>query len=67
MAAQPGVPKISTNLTNEQRVELLLDLARRVELLDALLSMVGTRRRATDTELCMADLDLADLDAMIVL
>ena len=66
MAAQPGVPKISTNLTNEQRVELLLDLARRVELLDALLSTVGTRRRATDTELCLADLDLADLDAMIV-
>jgi hypothetical protein len=65
MAALPGVHEISANLTDEQRIELLLDLARRAELLDTLLRTVRARRRATHAEFCVTELDQAEIDAMI--
>jgi len=38
-----------------------------LELLDNLLRTVRAKRRATDTEVSLADVDQAELDAMFVL
>jgi hypothetical protein len=67
MDARPLIPEIKANLTIEQRIELVLDLTRRMELLDDLLRAARARRCATDTEVSLADMDQADIDAMLVL
>jgi hypothetical protein len=67
MNALPLIPEIRANLTIEQRIELVLDLTRRVELLDDLLRAARTRRCATDTEVSLAEVNQAELDAMLVL
>ena len=64
MAALPVIPGIMRNLTVEQRIELVLDLTRRVDLLDDLLRAAQARRCATDTELGLAEVNQAELDAM---
>jgi hypothetical protein len=66
MAALPVIPEITRNLTVEQRIELVLDLTRRVDLLDDLLRAARARRCATDTELGLAEVNQAELDAMFV-
>ena len=67
MDAPPLIPEIKPNLTTEQRIELVLDLTRRVELLDDLLRAAKARRCATDTEVSLAEVDQAEIDAMLVL
>jgi hypothetical protein len=47
----PVIPEIKANLTIDQRVELILDLTRRLELLDELLSNARARRCERDNEL----------------
>ena len=67
MDTRPLIPEIKANPTIEQRIELVLDLTRRVELLDGLLRAARARRCATDTEVSLADVDQAEIDAMLVL
>ena len=67
MNALPLIPEIKANLTIEQLIELVLDLTRRVELLDDLLRAARTRRCATDTEVSLAEVDQAEINAMLVL
>jgi len=66
MNALPLIPEIKANLTIEQLIELVLDLTRRVELLDDLLRAARARRCATDTEVSLAEVDQAEI-AMLVL
>jgi len=66
MNALPLIPEIKANLTIEQRIELVLDLTRRVVLLDDLLRAAKARRCATDTEVSLAEVDQAEI-AMLVL
>jgi hypothetical protein len=54
MTAKPVVPEISPDLTIEQRIELRLDLMRRVKLLDDLLRTAQAKRCATDSFVCPA-------------
>jgi hypothetical protein len=61
------VSETGTDSTIEKRIELILDLARRLELLDDLLRTARAKRCATDTEVSLADVDQAKLDAMFVL
>jgi hypothetical protein len=67
MRALAPIPENEANLTIEQRIELVLDLTRRVEMLDDLLSAARERRCATDTEVSVAEVDRAEIDAMLVL
>ena len=67
MDTPPLIPEIKANLTIEQRTELVLDLTRRVELLDDLLRAARARRSPTDTEVSLAEVNQAELDAMLVL
>ena len=67
MNALQLIPEIKAKLTIEQHVELVLDLTRRVELLDDLLRAARIRRRATDTEVSLAEVDQAEINAMLVL
>ena len=61
------VSETGTDSTIEKRIELILDLARWLELLDDLLRTARAKRCATDTEVSLADVDQAKLDAMFVL
>jgi predicted DNA-binding protein YlxM (UPF0122 family) len=54
-------------LTVEQRVELILDLTRRLDLLDHLLSAARERRRATDSETQCDPVDTDDIAAWLAL
>ncbi len=67
MDTPPLIPEIKANLTIEQRIELVLDLTHRVELLDDLLRAARARRCATDTEASLAEVNQAELDAILVL
>ena len=67
MDTPPLIPEIKANLTIEQRTELVLDLTRRVELLDDLLRAARARRCATDIEVSLAEVNQAEIDAMLVL
>jgi len=67
MDARPLIPEIKENLTIEQRIELVLDLTRRVELLDDLLRGARAKRYATDTVLRITEMDQADIDAVLAL
>ena len=57
MDVPPLIPEIKPNLNIEQRIELVLDLTRRLELLDDLLRAARARRRAPDTEVSLAEVD----------
>lgn len=67
MASRALIPEIKKDLNVEQRIELILDLTRRLELLDDLLTAAKDRRRMTDTEVRLIDVEQAELDAMMVL
>ena len=56
MALKPSIPDINKDLNIEQRIELILDLTRRLELLDDLLTAARERRRMTDTELSLVEM-----------
>lgn len=59
----PVVPEIKKNRTVDQRIDLVLDLTRRLELLDELLRNARARRCATDAEVSAAEANQAELDA----
>jgi len=67
MDARPLIPEIKANLTIDQRIELILDLTRRLELLDDLLRSARAKRCATDTVFRLAEMDQADIDAVLAL
>ena len=46
-----SIESTTTGLALEQRIELIFDLTRRLELLDDLLCAARNRRRATDSEI----------------
>jgi hypothetical protein len=62
MAVENGTGETDQKLTIEQRVDLVLDLTRRLELLDDLLNTARGRRGATDTEVASAEWEHAELD-----
>jgi hypothetical protein len=57
MAAELVTAEIGTNSTHEKRIELVLDLTRRLELLDDLLRTSRARRCSTETGMEQAELD----------
>ena len=61
LAALPVIPEIRENATTDQRVELILDLTRRLELLDDLLSNARAKRCARDTEVSLTELCYAEI------
>lgn len=57
MATELVTPQLGANLTHEKRIELVLDLTRRLELLDDLLRTSRARRCSTETGMEQAELD----------
>ena len=52
------------NLTHDERIELILDLTRRIELLDDLLKRARERRMVADAAACLTEAALAELAAL---
>ena len=65
MAVLPIIPEIVTNLSSEKRIELVLYLTRRVDLLDDLLNCVRVRRLVVDADI-LAEMDQVEFDPSIV-
>ena len=65
LPALPEIPEIRDNATVDQRVELILDLTRRLELLDELLSAARAKRCSSDTEISLTEMCYAEIDSMI--
>jgi len=61
----PVIPEIKANLTIDQRVELILDLTRRLKLLDELLSNARARRCERDDELSRKGMFHAEDEAIV--
>ncbi len=61
MVFRLGIPETRENLTNDERIELVLDLTRRLELLDDLMKRARERRLATDTGACLTEAAQAEL------
>jgi hypothetical protein len=53
MALQLGVPEIRDDLSNDEKVELILDLTRRLELLEELMQAAKHRREQPANDACM--------------
>ena len=62
MAAEDVTNEMDSKLTIKERVDLILDLTRRLELLDDLLQNARTRRGATDKQVDPAEVERAELD-----
>ena len=62
MAVEDITDKMNPKTTIEQRVDLILDLTRRLELLDDLLNTALARRGATDQQVDPAEVERAELD-----
>jgi hypothetical protein len=65
MAAELTIPDAVKGSSIEQRVELVFDLTRRMELLDDLLRIARERRNATDTEGCLAEMEQSERDVIV--
>ena len=61
LTALRAIPEIRDHATFDQRVELILDLTRRLELLDDLLSTARARRSARDTEISLTEMCYAEI------
>jgi len=59
--ALPVIPEIRDNATIDQRVELILDLTRRLELLDDLLRTARAKRCASESELRLTEMGYAEI------
>jgi len=64
MALALGISKNRENLTHDERIELILDLTRRIELLDDLMERARERRMATDAGACLTEAARAELDML---
>ena len=60
-------PEVNSNLTIEQRMELVLNLTRRVELLDDLLRSARARRCEIDAEYRLAEVEQTEVDAVLLI
>ena len=67
MDARPLIPEIKANPTIEQRIELVLHLTHRLELLDDLLRNARAKRCATDRVVSVAEVDQSEIDAVLAL
>lgn len=63
MALRSLIPEMKAFPTIEERIELVLDLTRRMELLDCLLANARAKRRATDAEMSVVEMNRAEIDA----
>jgi len=61
----PVISGIRDDATIDHRVELILDLTRRLELLDDLLIAARARRRERDTEVSLTEMYGAGDDAIV--
>ena len=61
MSVLPVIPEIRENATIDQRIELILDLTRRLELLDDLLSTARAMRCGRDTEISLTKMIYAEI------
>ncbi len=61
MAVLPIIPEIVTNLSGEKRIELVLYLTRRVDMLDDLLNCVRVRKLVVDADI-LAEMDQIEFD-----
>lgn len=59
------IPETKANLTIDQRVELIVDLTRRLELLDELLSKARARRGEGDDELSLEKMFHAEDETIV--
>jgi len=64
LTAVPLFPKIRDNATMDQRVELILDLTRRLELLDDLLRTARAKRCAREKEIIRTEICHAEIEAV---
>jgi hypothetical protein len=67
MDPRPLIPEIKANPTIEQRIELVLHLTHRLELLDDLLRNARAKRCATDSVVSVAEEDQSEIDAVLAL
>ena len=67
MGALTLIPEIKKNLSIEERIELVLDLARRVELLDDLLRSAREKRGMGEAEVGLSVVDQSELVEMLTL
>ncbi len=68
MFAKPVVPQIELagEMTTQQRIELILDLTRRLGLLNDLLRTARVRREATDAEAVLTQMNRAEFDEIVI-
>lgn len=57
----PQLPEIRDDATIERRIELILDLTRRLELLDGLLRTARAKRSARDSQFRLTELDCVEI------
>lgn len=60
-------PEVNSTLTIEQRMELVLNLTRRVELLDDLLRSARARRCEIDAEYRLAEVEQTEVDTVLLI
>jgi hypothetical protein len=64
MAALPLIAEAGASMTLEQRVELILDLTRRLCRLEGLLTAARQRKQARDSEINLSEFDDDELDEL---
>jgi hypothetical protein len=64
MAALPLIPEAGASMTPKQRIELILDLTRRLCQLENLLAAVKQRKQARDSEINLNEFDDDELDEL---
>jgi hypothetical protein len=53
--SQLGIPRVPEKLNNDERIELILDLSRRLRLLDELLQSARLRREHSEPGACIVE------------
>jgi hypothetical protein len=68
MSAKPVLPGIdsTSDRTSQQRIELILDLTRRLGLLDDLLRTARARREATDAEAVLSPMNQTEFEDIFI-
>jgi hypothetical protein len=68
MFAKPVVPQIelAREITPQQRIELIIDLTRRLGLLNDLLRTARMRREATDLEAVLTQMNRAEFEDIVI-
>jgi hypothetical protein len=68
MSVEPILPEIELagERTAQQRIEMILDLTRRLELLEDLLRTARARREATDAEAVLIEMNQAEFEEIVI-